>query len=66
MATLWADGCIPVKVINPSSVPITLRRNAKLADIYPCLALEDFGDKLTVNKKVLSCSVGKNYAKLIN
>ncbi|XP_026092444.1 uncharacterized protein LOC113065403 [Carassius auratus] len=44
VARLWADGWVPVKVINPSSVPITLRRNAKLADIYPCLALEDFDD----------------------
>lgn len=42
VARLWADGWVPVKVINPSPVAITLRRNAKLADIYPCLALEDF------------------------
>lgn len=64
VATLWADGWVPVKVINPSTVPITLRRNAKLADIYPCLALEDFEDDLTVDKEV-SYSVGQNvnYAK---
>lgn len=48
VARLWADGWVPVKVINPSPVSITLRRNAMLADIYPCLALEDFDPDASV------------------
>ncbi|KAL1277422.1 hypothetical protein QQF64_024095 [Cirrhinus molitorella] len=36
------DGWLPVKMINPTNSEIVLRRNAKLADIYPCIALEDF------------------------
>ncbi|KAL7862550.1 hypothetical protein SRHO_G00139910 [Serrasalmus rhombeus] len=40
---LWGDGWIPLKVLNASSRPITIRRNAKLADVFTCLALEDMG-----------------------
>ncbi len=58
MARLWADGWVPVKVINPSSVPIILRRNVKLADIYTCLALEDFDDACEcVTNGGLSCPI---------
>lgn len=46
---LWGDGWVPMKVINPSMKPITLRRNAKLVDVYPCLALEDLDDNITHN-----------------
>lgn len=35
------DRWIPVKVLNPTQKAITLRRNAKLADVFPCLAMED-------------------------
>ncbi|XP_055717354.1 uncharacterized protein LOC129810649 [Salvelinus fontinalis] len=42
VATLWSDGWVPVKVINPSPKPVTVRRNAKIADVFPCMALEDF------------------------
>ncbi|KAL1251789.1 hypothetical protein QQF64_019585 [Cirrhinus molitorella] len=38
---LWGDGWIPVKVINPSNSVLTLRRNAKIADVSPCIAVED-------------------------
>ncbi|XP_016311941.1 uncharacterized protein LOC107665540 [Sinocyclocheilus anshuiensis] len=38
---LWGDGWIPLKLINPSDKPVTLKRNAKVADVYPCIALED-------------------------
>ena len=30
-----------MKVINPMDKPITIKRNAKLADLYPCLAVEE-------------------------
>lgn len=39
---LWGDGWVPVKMINPTNSKITLRRNAKVADVSPCIALEDF------------------------
>ncbi|KAK0150870.1 hypothetical protein N1851_008033 [Merluccius polli] len=39
---LWGDGWVPVRVINPSTKPVTLRRNCKIADVSPCVALEDF------------------------
>ncbi|KAJ8416353.1 hypothetical protein AAFF_G00356410 [Aldrovandia affinis] len=35
------DRWIPVKVLNPTQRAITLRRNAKIADVFPCLAVED-------------------------
>ena len=38
---LWADGWVPLKVMNVSDKPLFLRRNAKLADLVPCVALED-------------------------
>lgn len=39
---LWGDGWVPVRVINPSTKPVTLRRNCIIADVSPCVALEDF------------------------
>lgn len=38
---LWGDGWVPMKVINPTDKAITIKRNAKLADVYPCLAAEE-------------------------
>ncbi|KAJ8389543.1 hypothetical protein AAFF_G00119330 [Aldrovandia affinis] len=38
---MWGDRWIPVKVLNPTQRAITLRRNAKIADVFPCLAVED-------------------------
>lgn len=38
---LWGDRWVPLKILNASNRPITLRRNAKLADVFTCLALED-------------------------
>lgn len=38
---LWGDGSVPMKVINPTDKPITIKRNARLADVYPCLAVEE-------------------------
>lgn len=38
---LWGDGWVPMKVINPTDKPIMIKRNAKLADVFPCLAVEE-------------------------
>lgn len=39
---LWGDHWVSVKVTNISDKPVTLRRNRKLADVFPCVAVEDF------------------------
>lgn len=39
---MWGDRWVPMKVTNLSDKPITLKRNCKLADVSPCLAVEDF------------------------
>ncbi|KAK0152244.1 Retrovirus-related Pol polyprotein from transposon 17.6 [Merluccius polli] len=38
---MWGDRCLPMKVINPTNEPIVLKRNTKLADVFPCVAAED-------------------------
>lgn len=55
VSPLWGDGWLPMKIINPTSAEITLRRNSKIADVFPCIALEDFdqfSDTLTVHQNV--------------
>uniref|UniRef100_A0A3B1JCD7 ribonuclease H n=1 Tax=Astyanax mexicanus TaxID=7994 RepID=A0A3B1JCD7_ASTMX len=42
ISPLWGDGWLPVKIVNPTTAEVTLRRNAKVADVFPCIALEDF------------------------
>lgn len=42
VASMSGDRWVPVKVVNTSHKPVTLRRNTKLADVSPCVALEDF------------------------
>ncbi len=39
---LWGDRWIPMKVTTLSDKPVTMKRNSKLADVSPCLAVEDF------------------------
>ncbi|RXN22067.1 interleukin-1 receptor accessory -like 1-A isoform X3 [Labeo rohita] len=39
---MWGDGYIPMKIMNLSDQPVTLKRNCKLADVSPCVAAEDF------------------------
>ena len=42
VASMSGDRWVPVKIMNTSDKPVTLRRNTKLADVSPCVALEDF------------------------
>ncbi|XP_037828975.1 uncharacterized protein LOC108247133 isoform X2 [Kryptolebias marmoratus] len=42
VASLYADGCVPVKIVNPTEKPLTLRRNAKVADVSTCVSVHDF------------------------
>ena len=48
---LWGNGWVPVKLINPSSKAVTLRRNCKIADVFPCVAVEELPspEKVSVN-----------------
>lgn len=39
---LWGDRWVPLTVVNPSDEPLMLKKNSKLADVSPCLAVEDF------------------------
>lgn len=41
IATLPGDRLVPVKVINPSHKPVRLRRNFKLATVFPIMAVEN-------------------------
>lgn len=38
---MWGDHWVPMKVLNPTPCPVTLRRNAKIADVFTCVAVED-------------------------
>lgn len=38
---LWGDGWVPVKIVNPTDKPLTIKRNAKVADVSPCLSVQD-------------------------
>lgn len=38
---LWGDRWVPMTDVNPSDKAVTLKRNCKLADVFPCLAIED-------------------------
>lgn len=63
---LWGDGWVPVKVINPSSKPVTLRRNCKLADVHPCVALEDFDSDYSYTTERQPANVQCNVAQADN
>lgn len=51
---MWGDRWVPMKITNPSSKPITLKRISKVADVSPCLAVED------LNIQQGSCKTGNN------
>ncbi|XP_036965535.1 uncharacterized protein LOC119025735 [Acanthopagrus latus] len=38
---MWGDHWVPMKVLNPTPYPVTLRCNAKFADVFTCVAVED-------------------------
>ncbi|KAJ8349066.1 hypothetical protein SKAU_G00276550 [Synaphobranchus kaupii] len=38
---MWGDRWLPMKIMNPTSEPVVLKRNTKLADVFPCIAAED-------------------------
>ncbi|KAK0152269.1 hypothetical protein N1851_006319 [Merluccius polli] len=56
VTSLRQDRWIPLKLINTSDKPVLVRRNAKLADVFPCIALEDMDDVQT-DALLTSCSL---------
>ncbi|KAL7833124.1 hypothetical protein SRHO_G00301420 [Serrasalmus rhombeus] len=52
VASMSADRWVPVKILNPCDRPVILRRNSRVADVFPCLALEDFD----INPRQSACS----------
>lgn len=41
VTSLWGDGWVPVKMINPTEKLLALKRNAKVADVSSCLSVQD-------------------------
>lgn len=56
VTSLWQDRWVPLKLINTSDKSVLVRRNAKLADVFPCIALEDMDDTPT-EIPLASCSL---------
>lgn len=65
---LWADGWVPLKVMNVSEKPILVRCNAKLADLVPCVALEDLDlvsqNTLAISDNSIQCDIKSAEEKL--
>lgn len=55
ITTMWGDGWLPLKLINTSEKPVLLRRNAKLADVFSCVAVEDMDVVENTETPLLSC-----------
>uniref|UniRef100_A0A3Q1FAW3 Gypsy retrotransposon integrase-like protein 1 n=1 Tax=Acanthochromis polyacanthus TaxID=80966 RepID=A0A3Q1FAW3_9TELE len=55
---LWGDRWVPLKLINPTSEAVTLRRNCKIADVFPCVAVEELSlpEKVSVNSQSVTQS----------
>ncbi|XP_061887948.1 uncharacterized protein LOC133638923 isoform X1 [Entelurus aequoreus] len=56
VSPMWGDRWVPLKLINTSDRPVLLRRNAKLADVYSCVALEDMDVAQLSGAPLLSCT----------
>lgn len=41
VTSFWGDGWVPVKIVNLPEKPLTLKKNAKLADVSPFLSVQD-------------------------
>jgi len=54
---LWGDMWVPLKFINPTNETVVLKRNTKVADVFPCIAVEDLSpsDGIQVNTQHVTC-----------
>lgn len=44
IATMNGERLVPVRVLNTSSKPVTLRRNTKVAQVSACISVEDLDE----------------------
>jgi len=76
VAVLRDDGWLPIKVVNPFNKCLTIKRNARLADVYACVALESLCEpelstdastdiKQNVQMSVVSSGVGADVRSLV-
>lgn len=42
ISSMYGDRWVPMKITNPLPRSVTLKRNSKIADVSPCVAVEDF------------------------
>lgn len=54
IASMSGDGWVPVRIINPFDKPITLRKNSKIADVFPVVAVEDLDAYPDHQSKIVS------------
>ncbi|KAM7379874.1 hypothetical protein PAMP_005391 [Pampus punctatissimus] len=47
---MWGDRWVPMKILNSTERPVTLRHNAKVADVFPCVAMEDLPISQSVSR----------------
>ena len=49
---LWGDGWVPVKIVNPTEKILTLKRNAKVADVSSCSSVQDLPEPVSIQSNV--------------
>ena len=49
---LWGDGWVPVKIVNPTEKILTLKRNAKVADVSSCSSVQDLPEPVSIQFNV--------------
>ncbi len=59
---MWGDRWVPLKLINPNDETLVLKKNSKIADVSPCIAIEELSppDGLCVNAQNISQSVSQD------
>ncbi|KAL2100544.1 hypothetical protein ACEWY4_002305 [Coilia grayii] len=56
---MWGDRWLPMKLINPTSKHVVLRKNTKLADVFPCIATEDLSQPNNIRSLPQSLSAAQ-------
>lgn len=53
---LWGNSWLPLKLINPRSETMILKRNSKIADVSPCITFEKLASPDTISIDMQSVS----------
>lgn len=56
---MWGDRWLPMKLVNPTTEQIVLKKNTKVADVFPCMATEDLSLPLTIQSSPQSLSAAQ-------